>query len=698
MQVKLGWNLCTVLIVLLLVVAAKSIEQYNSIKEVSSHDDLTGYLTKTSSPAGGTKGVITDKCNKITDIEKLKRAYGKSQGQPGFYRIFDFDNNNIINDADIAAIQTYFTEVCRPKVNADIDYATAVHPGQQPPVLNPIGPKTAVVGQLLTFTVTASDINSEDVLSFDIDPFGTATIDSQLGLFEWTPTEEGVFRVIFLVDDGYDVDFEEVTITVTQPSQSCPFPTHTCPNGQVVTLSPPECTPDCLGSETKVLTTTLSEGQSLGDISDPLINLESETTLVGTKPLKDGSSYSYTASIDLNPSAKSEFFVLENDKMAGTLANAIYNFGPFPNQAKPTDYFYKSTIQFSPSVPRAELVGSVLRVFNKNLLVLPSSDMVNNIDLIEKSTTDPGLVVVGSQFSYFDIGSDRYWVQAQVSSLSQVSIIVKKGPQTGTTHETAPLHSGTDLGSSVHLNVNEVRQIGDLVIGVAERNYVGTIEGSTAKLVVLRKSLSTKSSLTKTVSSTPQAASAVDDITKVKSQAQAVIESITGVDHVKVNIGGSSYYIQTQVLSSSTFVQVRKAPLDAPFSSSTVDGGGSGDFNLNEVKVIGDLVVGLVQRQYISGDIEGSSAQLVLFKGTLAQALSVASSASAEAPRNYYIDFSMDSGSLNRVTAYVAGDSTNKYSLKQGESFTDPLWQTFMLSFDSVSSDSKATVSLKANP
>lgn len=716
LQIKLGWNVYTALVVLLLVVAAKSIEQYNSIKEESSHNDITGYtLTASSTPAGGTRSIRTPTCNKLDDRQKLQQAYGKHVGQQGFDSTFDFDNNDIVNDADVDAIRDYFTSQCTSQVTAALQYALA-HPSA-PPVLNPIVPQTAVVGQELAITLSASDPDG-DMLEFEyMSNFAMSELERvddvipstgpTTAVYRVTPTTPGEYAIWFIATDGVNGDYEYVTITVTSPPQpgTVSPPAATAPP-QPATTSPPAATapesseevtipvgetPEPAGSIGSLLFQLrpvgedfplIFEGWSLGDLSDPVLDSSLDANVdayIGTKPLKPGSSYSYTAAIDLRPSAKSENFVFEYDRMAGTVSSPVYNFGPFPTQAKPTDHFYKTSIQFSPPVPRAELVGSVLRVFNKNLLVLPSSDITNNIEVIEKSPTDPGLITVGDQFSYLDIGSDRYWIQASVSSYASVGITVRKGPA-GSAFADSSLHSGGIHSSMRYLNVNELQQIGDLIIGVAERNYVGNIENSNAKLVVLKTSLDNRFSITKTVPLVPQAPVVLTDIAKVQSQSQAVTHNIVGVEPFKVNLGDSSYYIISQVISSYTFIQIRKAPLNAPFSSS--EGGGSDYINVNELKQMGDLVVGVLSRNYIPGNIEGSSAQLVLFRGTLAQALSVTPPAAPpEAQIPYYTDFSMNAGNLDKITVYVAGDLENKYSLKQGDQFIDPFWRTFRFSF-----------------
>lgn len=97
---------------------------------------------------------------------------------------------------------------------------------QQAPNLAEIADRNATVGQQLQITVTATDPNSQDVLTFQLDPDNSptgATIEKTgagTAIIRWTPTaaQEGqtfTFRVL-VIDDGEPplVDTEEFTVTV----------------------------------------------------------------------------------------------------------------------------------------------------------------------------------------------------------------------------------------------------------------------------------------------------------------------------------------------------------------------------------------------------------------------------------------------------------------------------------------------------
>jgi hypothetical protein len=92
--------------------------------------------------------------------------------------------------------------------------------GNMPPVLDPIGNKSASAFVNLSFNTTASDNNDQidDALSFSVDvlPPG-ATYDATTGHFSWTPTasDGGIYTLTFSVSDGHSSDSETITISVS---------------------------------------------------------------------------------------------------------------------------------------------------------------------------------------------------------------------------------------------------------------------------------------------------------------------------------------------------------------------------------------------------------------------------------------------------------------------------------------------------
>jgi hypothetical protein len=96
------------------------------------------------------------------------------------------------------------------------------------PVLQSIGDRQITCGQLLAFTVAASDPDSSDQLFYSIDnlPAG-ATFNSTTGVFSWTPADgdEADYAVTFsVVDNGSPQasDHETVTISVVAAGAETP--------------------------------------------------------------------------------------------------------------------------------------------------------------------------------------------------------------------------------------------------------------------------------------------------------------------------------------------------------------------------------------------------------------------------------------------------------------------------------------------
>lgn len=88
------------------------------------------------------------------------------------------------------------------------------------PVLGPVGNKGVAVGASLAFTVSATDPDANNTLTYTASnlPPG-ATFDTVTRAFSWTPTAaqsgSSFPGVRFQVSDGTNVDFEDVTIAVT---------------------------------------------------------------------------------------------------------------------------------------------------------------------------------------------------------------------------------------------------------------------------------------------------------------------------------------------------------------------------------------------------------------------------------------------------------------------------------------------------
>ena len=91
----------------------------------------------------------------------------------------------------------------------------------QPPIFKTIENKIVTVGQTLTFTLSASDPDTDDVLIYSYTPILTsATLNPSTGEFSWTPSagDVGEHPITFKVTDGKAAVIQTILITVYPPN------------------------------------------------------------------------------------------------------------------------------------------------------------------------------------------------------------------------------------------------------------------------------------------------------------------------------------------------------------------------------------------------------------------------------------------------------------------------------------------------
>ncbi len=125
-------------------------------------------------------------------------------------------------------------EGCTDPASTDSETITVtVSEDNQAPVLDAIGPINAPLNQELSFTASATDADlPEQTLSYSLSEseFGSvptgATINSESGLFTWTPDTPGSYSFDLVVqDDGSPspgFDFQTLDITVYDPTENQP--------------------------------------------------------------------------------------------------------------------------------------------------------------------------------------------------------------------------------------------------------------------------------------------------------------------------------------------------------------------------------------------------------------------------------------------------------------------------------------------
>ncbi|HXF49601.1 MAG TPA: Ig-like domain-containing protein [Verrucomicrobiae bacterium] len=162
-------------------------------------DLTTPVLTATPLPAGA---VFVDSLNGRGGF-----VWTPSFTQSGAYNVRFIASDGSLADSEVIVISVN-------NVNA-------------PPVLAAIGAKAVTENQLLSFRISASDVDGTiPGLSAVGVPSGATFVDSAngAGSFRWTPTftQAGAYNVIFIATDGVLADSEVVTITVNESGNQRP--------------------------------------------------------------------------------------------------------------------------------------------------------------------------------------------------------------------------------------------------------------------------------------------------------------------------------------------------------------------------------------------------------------------------------------------------------------------------------------------
>ncbi len=165
----------------------------------------------------------------------------------------DFDNDSLILSAENVPVRATFTDnfdgtgtfdfnpdftqagvydvtfIVSDGALADTEVVsiTVESAGNQPPVLDPIGSKTTVEGEVLSFSVSATDADSTipSLFASAVPPNATfADSGDGTGGFVFSPTfnQAGTYNVIFYASDGIVADTEIVEITVLEAGNQKP--------------------------------------------------------------------------------------------------------------------------------------------------------------------------------------------------------------------------------------------------------------------------------------------------------------------------------------------------------------------------------------------------------------------------------------------------------------------------------------------
>ena len=154
-----------------------------------------------------------------TDVPKQSLAFSLADAPTGAAIDESTGEFSWTPTADQAGDQTFTVVVSDGESTGEEVITVTVSPNQVP-ALDPIGDQEAEELVESTFTVTATDDDEPaQTLEFSlIDAPSGAAIDSETGVFSWTPTEEqdGPHTFTVVVSDGEATDEEEITVTVAE--------------------------------------------------------------------------------------------------------------------------------------------------------------------------------------------------------------------------------------------------------------------------------------------------------------------------------------------------------------------------------------------------------------------------------------------------------------------------------------------------
>ncbi|MEK0314576.1 glycosyl hydrolase [Cohnella sp. 56] len=141
---------------------------------------------------------------------------------------FGVKSGSPLDLSTIRSFALYINAVANAKITDStiiIDEIRAVIPNIAP-VLEPIGAKSIAEGQTLTIVAHATDANGDALVYTASGLPSGATFDAVTHRLVWTPgyDQAGSYTVRFMVSDGKETAFEDVTITVTDTSVVNPGP------------------------------------------------------------------------------------------------------------------------------------------------------------------------------------------------------------------------------------------------------------------------------------------------------------------------------------------------------------------------------------------------------------------------------------------------------------------------------------------
>jgi hypothetical protein len=141
-----------------------------------------------------------------------------------------------------------YTKRVTDKYANTVSQSITVYLQNEDPILDPIGDKQALAGEPLTFNISASDPDGDNIIYFASDLPDGATFDYDTQTFSWLNPALGTYNVKFRVRDGWGLkDEEEVAITVNninKPPILSPIGSKTVNENELLTFTVSATDPD----------------------------------------------------------------------------------------------------------------------------------------------------------------------------------------------------------------------------------------------------------------------------------------------------------------------------------------------------------------------------------------------------------------------------------------------------------------------
>ncbi len=171
-------------------------------------------------------GQINNTAGTITGVFGAITNPGQTVATPGTFAVITMTAGSVGGSCQLTLSNVIVGDIRGHSVTVSVINDTVNIAGNRPPVLNAIGNKTVVEGELLSFTVSATDPDG-DSLTYSVSnlPSGAA-FDPATQTFNWTPDSGQVGsypNVHFEVTDSTLTDFENISITVNTASSDSPM-------------------------------------------------------------------------------------------------------------------------------------------------------------------------------------------------------------------------------------------------------------------------------------------------------------------------------------------------------------------------------------------------------------------------------------------------------------------------------------------